>query len=60
MALIDASIRQAKAGESNYKIADGKGLYLLLTPSGSKLWKLKCRIDGKERSRPWVAIPSLA
>jgi hypothetical protein len=30
-------------------MADGAGLYLLVTPAGGKLWRLKFRIDGRER-----------
>lgn len=49
MALTDTAVRKAKAGSANRKLADANGLYLLVTPSGSKLWRLKYRLDGKER-----------
>lgn len=32
-----------------YKLADGLGLYLLVQPSGAKLWRLKYRCHGIER-----------
>ncbi|WP_345891961.1 Arm DNA-binding domain-containing protein [Burkholderia sp. Ap-955] len=41
-------MRQEKAGNKPTKLTDGKGLYLLVKPSGSKLWRYKYRIAGKE------------
>lgn len=49
MALSDLSIRNAKPRDREYKLADEKGLYLLVTPSGGKLWRLKYRNAGVER-----------
>jgi len=46
--LTDIKIRQAKAGNKPTKLTDGNGLYLLVNPSGSKLWRYKYRIAGKE------------
>src|SRR4051794_32338705 len=43
MALTDTSIRALKPREKPYKVADERGLYLLVTPSGGRLWKLKFR-----------------
>ncbi|EGZ44373.1 tyrosine-type recombinase/integrase, partial [Neisseria wadsworthii] len=45
MALNDRQIKNAKP----YKLADGKGMFLQVTPAGGKLWWLKYRIDGKEK-----------
>lgn len=39
--LTDAKIRQAKPQSAQYKLFDGGGLHLLITPSGSKLWRWK-------------------
>lgn len=46
MALSDAAIRNAKPQSKPYKLADGKGLHLLVSPSGGLLWRLKYRTDG--------------
>lgn len=35
--------------DSKRKLADGGGLYLELLPSGSKVWRLKYRMNGKEK-----------
>jgi hypothetical protein len=32
-----------------YKLADGRGLCLLITPSGAKLWRWRYRFDRKEK-----------
>ncbi|NLV24183.1 MAG: DUF4102 domain-containing protein [Deltaproteobacteria bacterium] len=42
------SIREAKALKPT-KLWDGGGLFLLVNPSGSKLWRLKYRFGGKEK-----------
>lgn len=39
----------AKAKQKAYKLYDGEGLYLLVTPSGAKLWRYKFRREGKEQ-----------
>ena len=46
--LTDVKIRQAKAGNKPIKLTDANGLYLELRPSGSKLWRYRYRIAGKE------------
>lgn len=46
--LSDAKIRTAKPDAKPYKLSDGGGLFLLIQPSGSKLWRWKFRLDGKE------------
>ena len=38
-----AAIRALKPQVKPYKVADEKGLYLLVTPAGGRLWKLKFR-----------------
>jgi integrase len=49
MPLSDVAIRAAKPGPKPIKLADEKGLFLLVQPSGGKLWRLKYRIAGKEK-----------
>ncbi len=49
MALNDITIKNAKPKEKQYKIADGEGMYLLVNKSGGKYWRLKYRINGKEK-----------
>lgn len=49
MALTDVAIRNAKPGAKAIKLADGGGMFLLVTPAGGKLWRLKYRVDGREK-----------
>lgn len=48
MSLTDAKVRSAKPTEKAYKLSDSGGLYLLIKPNGSRLWRWKYRIAGKE------------
>ena len=41
-------IKSAKPRAQAYKLADAGGLYLLIQPSGSKLWRYKFRIGHVE------------
>jgi hypothetical protein len=41
MGLTDLAIRRAKPRERAFKVYDEKGLYLLVSPTGAKLWRLK-------------------
>lgn len=42
-------MRLARSGDSDRKVADGKGLYLLVTTTGSKLWRFKYRLNGEKK-----------
>ncbi len=57
MALTDIAIRTAKPKERPYKVADAQGLYLLVNPTGSKLWRLKYRMHGVERKLALGSYP---
>jgi integrase len=46
--LTDTQVRKAKPQTKPIMLYDGGGLYLLVTPSGGKLWRLKYRFDNKE------------
>jgi hypothetical protein len=50
MPLTDTSLRAIKAIASPQKIADGGGLYLFVTPNGTKAWRLAYRYNGKQKS----------
>lgn len=60
MALSDTKIRTLKAKDKPYKESDEKGLFLLVTTSGSKLWRLKYRIDYKEKLISFGAYPEVS
>lgn len=48
--LTDANIRKIKPADKPFKLTDSGGLYVYVTPAGSKLWRLKYRHGGKEKT----------
>jgi integrase len=60
MGLTDTAIKRSHAAEKPYKLTDGKGLFLLINSSGSKLWRWKYRYDGKEKLMPFGAYPDVS
>lgn len=49
MPLTDVTVRNSKPGNKPIKLADARGLYLEVSPSGGKWWRLKYRFEGKEK-----------
>ncbi len=49
MPLTDLKVRTAKVQSTPYKLSDSGGLFLLITPKGSKYWRFKYRFEGKEK-----------
>lgn len=49
MALTDVAIRNAKPRMKPYKMGDAFGLFVLIQPSGGKLWRFKYRFEGREK-----------
>lgn len=60
MGLTDTAIQRSRPAEKAYKLADGKGLYLLVNPAGSKLWRWKYRQEGREKLMPFGAYPAVS
>ncbi len=56
----DAALRSAKPLDRAYKLAAGNGLYLEIRPTGSKLWRWKYRLLGKENRVALGAYPNLS
>ena len=50
MPLTDAKLRALKAKPVPYKISDAGGLYLLVASTGSKMWRLAYRFNGKQKT----------
>jgi integrase len=57
--LTDSKIKALKPCERQYKTGAGDGLYLLVTPTGGKLWRLKYRIDGRENVVSFGQYPEI-
>ena len=59
MALTDTAVRSAKPKGKPYKVGDSQGLYLLVNPGGSKLWRVKYRMQVVERKLALGAYPDI-
>ncbi len=57
--LSEAAVRQAKPKERDYKLADGGGLYVLVKKNGTKYWRLKYRLNGKEKTLALGVYPGV-
>ncbi|STW54112.1 integrase [Klebsiella pneumoniae] len=49
MKLTARQVDTSRPKDKPYKLSDGGGLYLLVNPNGSRYWRLKYRIAGKEK-----------
>jgi hypothetical protein len=58
--LSDTKIRSIKPTEKPQKLFDGGGLFLLVTPTGGKLWRLKYRFGGTEKLLSLGAYPQIS
>ena len=54
------ALRSLKPRRAAYKIADGGGLYLLINPNGSRLWRMAYRFAGKQRTLAIGIYPRVA
>jgi Arm DNA-binding domain len=60
MPLTDTAIRNAKPGEKPIRLFDGGGLYLEVSPTGGKWWRLKYRFDSKEKRLSLGVYPDVS
>lgn len=59
MPLTDTAIRAVKPAEKAVKLADEKGLYLLITPAGGRWWRLDYRFSGKRKTLSMGVYPEV-
>ncbi len=60
MPLTDTAIKKLKPSDKPSKVSDERGMYLLVNPTGSKLWRWKYRFDGKEKVMPLGQYPDVS
>jgi integrase len=60
MALSDVKLRQTKPREKPFKISDGEGLFILINPNGSKLWRMAYRFDRKQKLLAFGRYPDVS
>ena len=58
--LTDVQARKAKPGAKPYKLADGAGLHLFVTPAGGKLWRYRYEVAGKEKLHSIGSYPAVS
>ncbi len=60
MPLTDTAIRGIKPSDKSQKFFDQNGLFLFVTPSGTKSWRVKYRFQGKEKLLTLGTYPLLS
>ncbi len=60
MPLTAVKIKAAKPKEKQYKLTDGGGLYLLVSPTGAKYWRINYRYAGKYRTHAVGVFPEVS
>jgi integrase len=58
--LTDLKISKAKSQSKQVTLFDGGGLFLLITPTGGKLWRFKYRFNGRERLCSFGPYPEIS
>ncbi len=58
--LSDMKVQKAKSKDKTVTLFDGGGLFLMVTPSGGKLWRFKYRFEGKEKKIAFGAYPEIS
>ena len=56
----DVKLRALKGKLAPYKVSDSEGLCVLVTPNGSKLWRLAYRCDGKQKTLALGKYPGVS
>jgi len=60
MPLSDIQLRNLKPKAKPYKVGDFDGLYMTVTPTGSRLWHMKYRVAGREKRLSFGAYPAVS
>jgi integrase len=55
--LSDPQLKSAKPKDKPYKLSDGRGLFLMVYPNGSKGWRFRYRFEGKEKMLSFGSYP---
>lgn len=58
--LTDMKVQKIKPKDKPFSLFDGGGLYLLVTPSGGKLWRFKYRFNNKEKKLAFGSYPEIS
>jgi hypothetical protein len=58
--LSDIKVQKVKSKNKNVTLFDGGGLFLMVTPTGGKLWRFKYRYDGKQKLLAFGSYPEIS
>jgi integrase len=58
--LTDLQVQKAKPTDKEYKLSDGGGLYLLVTATGGKLWRMDYRYNDKRKTASFGSYPAVS
>ena len=57
MKLSATQVKNAKPQNKSYKLSDGKGMYLLVSTKGAKLWRMDYSFNSKRNTHSIGAFP---
>jgi integrase len=57
--LNDSQCKAAKPKDKDYRLNDGGGMYLLIRPNGTKLWRMKYTVNGKTKLASFGKYPDV-
>jgi hypothetical protein len=60
MALTDLQIKRATQADKPYVLRDGRGLFLVVTQAGGKLWRWKYRFERREKLMSYGKYPDVS
>jgi len=60
LSLTDIKVRNLKGRDRQYKVADGRGLFLVITSTGSKYWRFRYRFADREKSLALGIYPDVS
>ncbi|MFZ3209619.1 MAG: integrase arm-type DNA-binding domain-containing protein [Geobacteraceae bacterium] len=58
--LTDLQVQKAKPSEKDYKLSDGRGLYLLVSSKGGKHWRFDYTFSGKRKTLSFKSYPEIS
>src|ERR1700722_17996052 len=59
MKLTDPQIKRIKPKTRPYKVSDGAGLFIWVTPSGGKIWRWTYRYEGRAKLMTFGSYPDV-
>lgn len=57
--LTDSQVKALKPRESLFRVSDGGGLYLEVSPAGAKTWRIAYRFEGEQRTQKLGEFPKM-